>query len=260
VGFSGGEPFLDINFLCAVIREAVRLRMSFTRIMTNASCFQAKEDLLHSLKRLFHAGYDGDLCVSVDAFHRQDIKKIALFIETALKVWRRPDMVSIAAVKGAKEAQTYKRLMRLAKSLNARLIYGVHKNSFIKKEGLFIKIFRIDLSPVGKAAALKNAWNGKWFKDDFCEGPGNIFFILPDGTVKPCCGYANDAKILTIGSIKRDTPKKLIQNAENNRFVSAVFGSGLHSIRKILERSGIKFPGKTTNHCFFCHYLATIKK
>ena len=257
VGFTGGEPFLALHFLWAITKEAVGRQMSFSRIMTNGACFRNKGSIVSALKKLFCAGYDGDICVSVDAFHDQDLRKVASFIRTAADIWKRPDLVSIAAVKGALENNTRRRLARLAHLLKARFINSSYQHASIKNKGLFIRISYIDLSPVGKAGRLKNPWDGRWFKDDFCKGPGNVFFILPDGKVKPCCGYANDTDLLTIGFVKRDTPQKLIQNAQKNRFVSTIFGSGLHPVRKALERSGIHFPGKTTNHCFFCHYLTS---
>jgi len=255
IGFTGGEPFLAADILQKLIKESVKKHMFFNRIMTNAAWFKTRKDLFSRLKKIFYAGYDGDICVSIDAFHRQSLKKAALFIKTASDIWGRKDMVSIASVRGAKEGETRKRLTRLAHLLNARIQFNSNKNAFIKKDSLFIRIFYIDLSLVGKAAGLKNPWDGRWFKDDFCKGPGNVFFVLPDGTVKPCCGYANDSGLLTIGSIKTDTPRKLLRNANKNNFVSGIFGKGLHHIRRVLEKSGVRFPGKTSNHCFFCGYL-----
>ncbi len=231
--------------------------MLFGRVMTNAGWFRTGRELRLALDRLFLSGYDGDLCMSVDAFHRQDIKKCASFANAAAAIWRRHDIVSIAAVKGARDGQTQRGLARLARALHGRLIIVNGKPAAIKSEDLFIKISYINLSGVGRAAVLKNAWDGKWFTDDMCKGPGNVFFVLPDGKVKPCCGYATDADILTIGSIKRDSPKQLLRNAGKNRFVSAVFSSGLHPIRRRLESAGAVLPGKTTDHCLLCHYLGT---
>jgi len=255
VGFTGGEPFLALDLMCVISQEAARQGMLFSRIMTNGGWFRTDKELVSALYRLFYAGYDGDICLSVDAFHRQDLKKCVSFVRSAVAVWRRHDIVSVAAVKGAKEDQTRRRLAKLAKVLRGRLIIVNGRPAAIKNESLFIKIFYIDLSPIGKAARLKKAWDGKWFKDDLCKGPGNVLFVLPDGTVKPCCGYASSADILTIGSIGQDSPKQLIRNARKNRFIASVFSSGLHPIRRRLERSGARFPGKTTNHCFFCHYI-----
>ena len=255
VGFTGGEPFLALELMCAISKEAARRGMFFGRIMTNGAWFRTEKELLPALKRLFAAGYDGSFCLSVDAFHRQMLKKCASFIRSTTTIWARPNIVSIAAVKGAKDNETARRIAEFARLLHGRLVGPRKRPSAIKGTGIFIKIFYIDLSPVGKAAGLKDPWDGRWFKDDLCEGPGNLFFVLPDGTVKPCCGYAADADILTIGSIKKDSPKELLNNAQKNRFISSIFSSGFHPIRKRLERAGVRFPGKTTNHCFFCRYI-----
>ncbi|MDP3786621.1 MAG: SPASM domain-containing protein [Candidatus Omnitrophota bacterium] len=255
-GFTGGEPFLALDLMCAISKEAVKRGMLFGRIMTNGGWFQTGDELLSALNRLFLAGYDGDICLSISAFHCQNLKKCASFVRAAAAVWRRHDIVSIAAVKGAKDDQTRSKLAKLSRILGARLIAANGIPVAIKNENLFVRISYIGLSPVGKASGLKNGWDGRWFKDDLCKGPGNVLFVLPDGTVKPCCGYGADADILTIGSIKRDSPEELIRNARENRFISSIFSSGLHPIREHLEGLGVRFPGKTSNHCFFCHYLS----
>ncbi len=182
---------------------------------------------------------------------------MALFINLASSIWARADTVSIIYTGLAREGETRKKLKSLSRLLRARLagINGPYPH--IKNNALFIKIHKIDLSPVGKAARLKNPWDGKWFKEDHCKGPGNIFYIMPDGSVKPCCGYATDSRELTIGNIMRDTPKRILDNARKNPFVSAVFGSGLSAIRKSSRAMGVKFPGKTSNNCYFCRYITT---
>jgi Predicted Fe-S oxidoreductases len=255
VGFTGGEPFLALGLMCAIVKAAAARGMLFGRIMTNGAWFRSTKELDAALGRLLRAGYDGDLCLSVDAFHRQDLKRCASFVRAARAIWRRHDIVSIAAVKGAMEAQTRARLAALAKLLRARLIINKGMPAAIKSEDIFIRISYIDLSPIGKAARLKDGWDGRWFKDDMCKGPGNVFFVLPDGTVKPCCGYGSDAEALTIGSIKNDSPSQLLKNARNNYFVRSIFSSGLHPMRKRMEKAGVHFPGKTSNHCLLCHYL-----
>ncbi|MDD5436531.1 MAG: SPASM domain-containing protein, partial [Candidatus Omnitrophica bacterium] len=91
--------------------------------------------------------------------------------------------------------------------------------------------------------------------EDRCRGPGNLFFVEPSGEVKPCCGYASESPALSIGNIKRDPVSRIVENARQNRIVYAIFNSGLSGIRKRLGGCGVKFPGKTSNNCFFCHYI-----
>lgn len=257
VGFTGGEPFLALGLVCRLAAEAVRNGMLFDRIMTNASWFRDKTELRAALRKLFESGYDGSICVSVDAFHRQDLKKTSLLIKEAAAVWGRPDITSIASVTGAKDVQTKAKIKKLAGSLGARVVgYGT-RHRCLKGDDIFVRVNRIALSPAGRARRLKDPWGGSWFKDDFCRGPGNVFFVMPDGSVKPCCGYATERQELTVGNIKRDTARSLMRNVRANRFVRTVFGSGLGAIRKRLQARGVRFPGKTASHCYFCHYVLT---
>lgn len=257
IGFTGGEPFLAVNFLSDVIKEALAEDMIFDRIMTNGVWFADRKGLEHSLEKVHGAGYDGSICVSVDAFHKQDVNKIASFIKTAWSIWGRGDIVSIAYVGGAREQKTRDKLKGLARCLKARLAPSGSAHPYIKNKDIFIKIQRIALSPAGIAGKLKDPWDGRWFQEDRCKGPGNTFYIMPNGDVKPCCGYATDLEELTIGNIFRDSPKELVEGACKNRLVHTIFNSGLSAIRKRLEKTGFRFPGKTSNHCYFCYYLIT---
>ena len=257
VGFTGGEPFLAPDFLCRLTKEAAALGMLFDRIMTNGAWFKNAASLRQPLERLRRAGYDGSICVSADAyhFHSGSVNKVAAFIRTAVSVWGRPDIISIACVTGAKEKETGAILRKIAARLDARLLKKAGRPSAIRNESLLIKIFHIDLSTIGKAARLKNPWGRLWFRDDRCKGPGNVFYVLPDSSVKPCCGYATDSPELTIGNIKRDSPSDLIRNAQDNGFVRTVFSRGLSAIRKRAEKAGYRFPGKAGDICYFCNYV-----
>ena len=242
VSFTGGEPFLRPEFLNRISVLAVREEMLFGRIMTNGVWYKDVWDLKNVLTRLHKAGYDGDICVSVDAFHTQNIRKVAAFIKAAVSIWRRPDIVSIAWVGGVRDKETKVKLNKLLFSVKP----------------LPIKTVRIPLSPVNETMSkLKSSWGDRWFKEDYCKGPGNALFVMPDGDVKPCCGYATDHAVLTIGNINRDSAVELINKARRNDFVRSVFTIGLSGIRKRLMKLGVRFPGKTENHCFFCNYILT---
>lgn len=260
VGFTGGEPFLAPDFLFSIVQAAVMKNFLFDRIMTNGVWYKDEAGLKAALLRLYKSGYDGDICVSVDAFHRQDLKKVARFIEIAISIWRRPDLVSIAYVTGSRDAATRKKLKKLSGLLKARLVgFDRGRHPYIKNNSLFIKLYKIDLSPIGKAGRLKNPWGKAWFKEDYCKGPGNIFFVESSGKVKPCCGYASDLDDLTIGDIARDSAGRIIKNFHRNKFVHGIFDTGLSRIRKRLQSAGIKFPGKAANNCYFCHYIMKLK-
>jgi len=255
VGFTGGEPFLAPGFLVTVTRAAIERGYFFDRVMTNGVWWPRASELIRDLTALRDAGYDGEICVSVDAFHSQSLPKVARLISAAVRLWRRPDVVSLACVFGAYDQETVTMLRSLARLLKGRLAESPAGRYCIRSAASFIKVCALDLAPAGRAAALKDPWDGVWFKDDRCKGPGNVFLVMPNGDVKPCCGYASDLDELTIGNIKKDTAKGLLRRLYSNRFIMTVFNSGLGQLRKRLERAGVKFPGKTSSHCCLCEYI-----
>jgi MoaA/NifB/PqqE/SkfB family radical SAM enzyme len=240
VGFTGGEPFLETELLCRMSGYARRLGYLFDRVMTNGVWYKSKRDLVRAFKKLHASGFDGSICVSVDAFHDSKPRKIAAFINLACKIWDRPDIISIAYV-GPKRQEATRR--------------AIEKLSGLLDEGLFVKLNRIDLSVVGRAENIARLWNGRCIKEDYCRGPGNVLYVLPDGSVRPCCGYASPHGRLISGNIKRDSARDICRNIKNNRFISTVFGSGIGRLRRRLEIAGFKFAGMTDNHCALCDYI-----
>ncbi len=257
VGFSGGEPFLAEDFVFRLVRKAVEENMAFDRIMTNGVWFTNGVELDRVLRGLKRSGYDGDICVSIDVFHAQDPRKIARFIEAAVRIWNRADIVSIACVIGFKDSATRRLIHKLAGALKADTEGLDTRHPSIRNGSLFVKILQIDLSPVGRASAFKDPWGKSWFKDDYCRGPGNVLAVMPDGSVKPCCGYNQESEYLTIGDIARDTPGIIVRRAHKDPLIRAIFETGLGRLRKRLERRGVRFPGKADDICFFCNYILT---
>jgi MoaA/NifB/PqqE/SkfB family radical SAM enzyme len=250
VGFTGGEPFLVIDFVLKIVKAVVKLDMLFGRITTNGVWFKNKAHLVRILVGLKKCGFDGSISVSVDTFHRCDLRKVAMFIKTATSIFERADVISIVAVRDGDINKTLIRLKRLAVYLNS----NIYKNRIIRGHDCFIRIDYISCCSDYSKSSLSDWKDKNWFKDDFCEGPGNIFFVSSDGNVSPCCGYANEESRLLIGSI-RHSPSQLVANASKNIYVKSAFEKGLGSIRKNLEKQDIRFPGKTSNHCYFCGYL-----
>ncbi len=256
VGFTGGEPFLDTPFLFAVTEQAVALGFLFGLVTTNGRWFKTAAQLRRTLEEMRERGYDGSFGISVDAFHGESVAKPALFIDTALALWNRPDIARVISVRGARDRETEAILDALAAALKAELVrVGGHRA--IRNDALFVPITTIDLSPVGKAGPLLVPWGRRWFKEDYCQGPGQVLYILPNGDVKPCCGYATDSERLTIGNVHKHTAAEILKIASRNPFVCAVYRDGLTGIRKRLAERGVVFPGATSNECHFCHHLLT---
>jgi hypothetical protein len=114
------------------------------------------------------------------------------------------------------------------------------------------------LAPVERAERLAGAWDGTWFAEDYCEGPGQALIVTPRGEVKPCCGFASDLDELTIGNIFHDTVAEIVERARAHPYVGKVFREGLTAIRdEVLARDPEALPGATSNHCYFCWYVLT---
>ncbi len=114
------------------------------------------------------------------------------------------------------------------------------------------------LAPVERAEKLDGAWDGVWFEEDYCEGPGQALIVNPKGEVKPCCGFASDLDQLTIGNIHRDSVAQIVRRARKHPYVGKVFREGLTAIRdEILARAPNALPGATSNHCYFCWHVLT---
>ena len=240
VGFSGGEPFLMPTFLERVSSAVVEQEMFFDRLMTNGVWFKNQARLKSTLQGLHDSGFDGKICVSVDAFHKQDVKKVAMFIRMVENMWKKDDCVEISSVRGGDDALTKQKLITIA--------------GFLGKKLKDLKVNYIELSAVTEN--IPSGWqDDEWFEDDFCKGPGNVFYVHPDGRVAVCCGYANQENALVVGNIRNDSVDQLIEQANKNKFIDLVYNKGLSTIRKELESKGHEFPGKTKNHCFFCWYV-----
>ena len=75
IGFSGGEPFLALDFVCEIVQKTVEKGAYFDRLMTNAAAFEG-EEMKAAIEKLFDAGFDGTFGISFDAFHAQKIETI----------------------------------------------------------------------------------------------------------------------------------------------------------------------------------------
>jgi hypothetical protein len=114
------------------------------------------------------------------------------------------------------------------------------------------------LAPVERAEGRTGGWDGEWFVEDYCEGPGQALIVNPRGEVKPCCGFASDLDQLTIGNIHTDKAAQIVRRARRHPYVGKVFRQGLTAIRdEILSRDPTALPGAAPNQCFLCWYILT---
>jgi organic radical activating enzyme len=258
LGFTGGEPFLYPEFLVALTRRAAQLGFRFDKIVTNGVWFTDGAHLRSILSQLKDAGYTGKLGLSVDKFHGIQTRDLAEFCRAAREVFGRDNVLSLSYASRHPD-QGLEPIRQLARELDAVVEWSelLHRYLLVAPD-LTMTLNWNHLAPVERAEKLEGAWDGAWFEEDYCEGPGQALIVNPRGDVKPCCGFASDLDQLTIGNIHRDTVAEIIKKARAHPYVGKVFREGLTAIRdEILARDPDALPGKTTNHCYFCWHVLT---
>lgn len=233
IGFSGGEPFLYMDFLTEITKYAVENDFMFDQIMTNGIWWKNEKDLSEKLNKVYDAGYDGKIGLSWDSFHNQDKEKIKIFVKTVKKIFGED-------------------------SINIQFVKNSDQTDWEEKVDQFCTEFNLPVYKLEQTFQSENpeGWQSKkWFKDDYCEGPGNIFFVHPNGKIAPCCGFANENEKLIIGNINQSF-SEVMQNAENNQFVKTCFEKGL---LKLTRKNRKKLSGKTKDICTACDFLCKIE-
>lgn len=259
LAFTGGEPFLYPEFVIALARRGAERGMKFDKVMTNGVWYTDAGHLTRVLTDLRNAGFTGKLGLSVDKFHGvRYTNELATFCRTARRVFARDAIVSISYASRAPD-RGLEPVSALAAELNAVIEYSpVLRRRLMVSDELTITLNWNHLAPVERAEGLGGGWDGAWFVEDYCEGPGQALIVTPRGEVKPCCGFASDLDQLTIGNIHTDTALEVVARARAHPYVGRVFRDGLTAIRdEILASDPDALPGAASNQCFFCWYVLT---
>ena len=231
------------DFLLEITKFTIEKDFMFDQIMTNGCWWKTEEELSQTLQYLYDVGFDGKIGVSWDIFHNQDEEKITTFINQVHKVFG-PDSVVIQTVKPFVQ--------------NPQKMTDDEKSLFEKSQKLeetIKSVFpEVPLYVLPQSFESENpkCWQSKkWFKEDFCQGPGNILFVHSDGNIAPCCGFANENKELFIGKIT-DSIETILQNAKNNKMIQLCFEKGLSSVKKVAKKA---HKGKCSDICTFCDFI-----
>jgi MoaA/NifB/PqqE/SkfB family radical SAM enzyme len=270
IGFSGGEPFLEPIFLQGIIAHTVERELLFDRLMTNGDWWEGNEQLENTLRDIYDSGFDGTLGISYDDWHEQDSRRMETFIRKVREV-ESSASIELFAVRNRDGSSPIKRYQDLASGLGADLEWYESENRGTIGGDWNISVTLSPCSDAGAASTDQGstrssaswssaAWSDDdWFIDDWCEGPGNVFYVHPDGMVSVCCGFANEKKELIPGRVS-DGAKALLERARSMPMVHACYVQGLGSIRVQMEKEGALPPGKTKDMCLFCHWLCDTTK
>lgn len=259
LGFTGGEPFVYPEFVLAVTKRASELGYRFDKVMTNGVWFEEEPQLKRLMTDLRDAGFTGKIGLSVDKFHGIQTAKLATFCRIVRSVFDRDNVVSISYASRSPD-QGLEPIQRLAGELDAVVDWSPLLNRYLLVAPEFTMTLNWNhLATVERAEGLPGKpWDGEWFEEDYCEGPGQALIVNPKGEVKPCCGFASDLDQLTIGNIHEHSAAEIIERGRNHPYVGKVFREGLSAIRdEILQRDPDALPGSTSNHCYFCWYVLT---
>ncbi|OJF76909.1 MAG: hypothetical protein BKP49_04905 [Treponema sp. CETP13] len=272
IGFTGGEPFLYIEFIEEITKCAIDYNLMFDRIMTNGVWWNTKKQLYTTLQKIYDAGYDGKFGISFDSFHNQNLEKLLFFFNTVYKIWQDNTAIEIQSVictnnacklstpnkekEELADSAFLTKLSKFAKALNTTISSNVDKNGIglitLQNETTFIPVYRF---PQSRTSDNPEHWDSKsWFKEDFCTGPGHVLYVHSNGNVAPCCGFANENTALCIGTIDNSF-SELIENSHNNKMVQTCYNTGLEAKRIEMQNAGKSFPGITNDICLFCDYL-----
>jgi pyruvate-formate lyase-activating enzyme len=258
LGFTGGEPFLYPEFLMALSRRGAELGLRFDKVMTNGVWHRDVAHLDTLLGELAATGFSGKIGLSVDKFHGIETERLVEFCRAARRAFSRDNILSLSYASRSPH-QGLEPVRALAEALGAIIDWSDLLGRYLLvADDLTMPLNWNHLAPVERAEKFTGGWDGTWFEEDYCEGPGQALIVTPRGEVKPCCGFASDLDQLTIGNIYQDTVAGIIRRARRHPYVGKVFREGLTAIRdEILARDPEALPGATSNHCFFCWYVLT---
>jgi MoaA/NifB/PqqE/SkfB family radical SAM enzyme len=258
LGFTGGEPFLYPEFVLTLCRRASQLAFRFDKVMTNGVWYRDQQELDRVLGDLAAAGFTGKLGLSVDKFHGIETARLVDFCQTARRVFDRDNIISLSYASRRPDLGL-EPIQRLASELHGVIEWSELLGRYLLVAANMTMVLNWNhLAPVERAEKFSGAWDGVWFEEDYCEGPGQALIVNPKGDVKPCCGFASDLDQLTIGNIYTDSVAAIIRRGRHDPYVGKIFRKGLTAIRdEILARDPEALPGKTSNHCFFCWYVLT---
>ena len=281
IGFSGGEPFLYMDFLLEITKATIANDLLFDQIMTNGDWWRDETDLRTTLQKLYDAGYDGKFGLSWDSYHGQSSERMETFIRTVRNIFGE-DSINIQRVEEDNKGGEIIFSNKSEKTVQRTIFSDLFEKSSLARTsllatpsaGITTSLFTpatpptdipIYTLPRTYPSDDPRAWQARrWFKEDYCQGPGNILYVHADGNIAPCCGFANENSELFIGTIN-DSLEEIMQKAEANKMLQICFQEGLshyrrHGLKKSLRSQVKKLPGTTGDICTFCDYVCKINR
>jgi hypothetical protein len=202
LNISGGEPFLYVDDLLALVAEGRAVGLAGISIFTNGFFARSEEQAGAVLARLCAAGFGrapGDyLKMSIGAYHLEFIE-----LDRAVHL-----------------ARCYARMLQRRLRLDIEVpadqpSFGDELRRRLEAAGVLdaVRTFTRVIEPLGRARGLERV--GTRPIDGPCQAINQIVFD-PDGSARPCCGLNNDNAGVVVGQIGRERLRDLVKRMQNN--------------------------------------------
>lgn len=239
VGFSGGEPFIQLEEMKEVMRYAQQTYGLPSVAVTNA--FWAKTPrVAHEMLAELHGVGLRQLLLSVDEFHQE---------------WIPLEQVG-NALAAARELEIAPTLQCVVTRSSKKLSHYLEELGV--EEGDEIMASEVPCSPIGFAAKLsaEEFPSHREIPCDYCSLLQTLI-VRPEGSVHLCCGPAFTIPCLTAGNLRQEPLEKIVERAEWNPLNNALAldkGPG-GRVKDLLAEAG-RLPRRGfASSCHACHYL-----
>src|SRR5262249_13154545 len=162
-------------------RRGAELGFRFDKIMTNGVWYHDAAHLERVLSELAATGFDGKLGLSVGKFHGVHTDRAAEFCRVARRTFGRGHLLSLSYASRHPD-QGLEPVRALAERLDAVVEWSdLLRRYLLVSPELTMTLNWNHLAPVERAERFSGAWDGTWFEEDYCEGPGQALIVNPKG-------------------------------------------------------------------------------
>ncbi|MGN1119576.1 MAG: radical SAM/SPASM domain-containing protein [Oscillospiraceae bacterium] len=254
VSITGGEPFLCFDEMLSMISDSVQ-KVDICKITTNGFWGDESEKYFDNLEKagLFENRFFIP-CLMVSIGEQSvPLQKICKIIHTADRRYSSKELtLCISSMREYDKPSRKNELLSIYNSL-----YGSFPS---KRVFLTENFYRNNDNMNNRAANIQGRT-----VENYMRGPVHCFaqtigkYVLPrmlvkaDGSVVSCACF-NPPEALRIGNIKKQSVRDILDEINQNEFVSIIARGGLHEFRYLLEREEYEDVA-CTNECDACGKL-----
>ena len=239
VTLSGGEAFVDPDYLLAVARHCGKRPVSF-RIVTNASFAVSDEAAKAQLLPLREAGLHS-VSVSWDRFHEAFIS--AERVKTAIRACRRLGITVEMTCVVSRESRIEDALAALG------------------EEGYELRVVQVKALPIGRGARKLKPESlfpaSYWERGRACGSDFDTIAIVRDGTVYPCCAVGGFTDAIALGRYPNESAAELLARRRDSFKWSMLAARGPTQLMRCASTAELAAAGADpeAHDCVNCHRL-----